>query len=215
MTDFFTPVQIQRAAFNLLITRVDEAVSNHAVALVLNEDFPFRELDPVSPTAIDLSGLELEEDPLDVVNYLDQLMYFAFEGAPDEVITSWADDFDKELSREALDRVKFMRENMPALSALWNAKNNSILPPLIDFNYEVATTLSGDRQVHLYLAAARITGLGTPDKTDMSRLRVQLWPSDVRILIRELKHLLSAHLMVLEDGEDGGEGDDEASEAHS
>jgi hypothetical protein len=217
MTDFFTPVQIQRAAFDVLIRRVDEAVSKHAVALVLNEDFPFRGLDPVSPTAIDLSGLELEQDPLDIVNYLDQLMYFAFEEAPDEVIASWANDFDKELSREAVDRVKFIYANMPALLELWNAKSNSILPPLINFGYDVTTTLSGNRHASLYFAVARIAETGRPDKTDVSRLRVQLWPSDVRILIRELEHLWSAHLMNLEGGEDGGEGngDDETSKANS
>lgn len=215
MTNFFTPVQIQRAVFELLILRVDEAVGRHAVALALNEDVPLRELDPVSPTAIDLTGIALDEDPLEIVNYLDQLLYFAFEGATDEIISSWASDYDKELSKEAVDRVKFMRANMSKLTSLWNAKNNSIIPPLVSFGFDFTDTPGAGRQAQLYLAAARITLSGRPDKTDMSRMRVQLWPSDVRVLVRELEHLWHAHLIGSERGEAGGESDDESNDSSS
>jgi len=85
MTDFYAPVRIPREMFDLLISRVDQAVGEHAVALLLNEDFPFRALDPISPTAIDLSGVILDDDPLDIIHYLDQLLYFAFEGVPNDI----------------------------------------------------------------------------------------------------------------------------------
>ncbi len=215
MTDFFTPVKIQRAVFELLIMRVDEAVGMHEVALTLNEDFPLRALNPVSPTAIDLTGIELDEDPLEVIDYLDQILYFAFDYTPNETIVSWAGEYDKELGKEAVDRVKFIRDNMVELSELWTAKSNSIVPPLISFAYDFTDTPEGGRQAQLYFSAARITLTGGPDKSDMSRLRVKLWPSDVRVLARDLEHLWHAHLTDLENGEDGDKIDDESNNAPS
>jgi hypothetical protein len=207
MTDFYTPVQIPRDQFDLLMARVDEAVGQHAVALILNEDFPVRALDPISVTSIDLSGLQLEENPLEIVEYLDQLMYFAFEAAPRQVIASWGNEDDRGLGEEAVDRALFMRTNMPKLFSLWESKSNSIIPPLIRFEYESATTSSGNRYANIYFATSRITQTGMPDKTDMLRMRMQLWPSDVRLLIREFEHLLDAHLTGVEGNEEGGEAD--------
>src|SRR5260370_2659216 len=89
MADFHTPVRIPREAFHELIARVDEGVGEHTVALLLNEDYPFRALDPINPTAIDFSGIALEEDPLGVVEYLDHLLYFAFERSSPEAIAYW------------------------------------------------------------------------------------------------------------------------------
>lgn len=215
MTNFFTPVQIKRAAFELLTARVDEAVGRHDVALTLNEDVPLRALNPVSSTAIDLTGIELDEDALEIVDYLDQLLYFAFVGTQDETVISWAGQYDKELSKEAVDRVKFIRTNMPELSDLWSAKDTSVVPPLVSFGYEFTDTPDYGRQAQLYIAASRITLTGRPDKTDMSRMRVQLWPSDVRILARDLEHLWHAHLMGSDHGEDGDESAHESNNAPS
>jgi hypothetical protein len=205
MTDFYTPVQIPRDAFDLLISRVDEAVGNHAIALVLNEDFPFRALDPIEMTSINFASIDLKEDPLDVVEYLDQLMYFAFEEAPREVIASWGNQDSRGLGDEAADRALFMRRNMPKLRSLWDSKSNALIPPLIHFEYDAATTASGDRYANIYFAASRISRTGAPDKSDMHRVRFQVWPSDVRLLIRELEHLAFAHLIDGDD-EEGGEG---------
>jgi hypothetical protein len=196
MADFATPVRIPRAAFDQLIARIDSAVGEYKVALWLHEDFPFRNLDPINPTAIDFSGIELDDDPLEVVENLDQLLYFAFESAPRNVIASWAVERNPDLEKEAVERVEAMRQNMPNLSNLWRAKNNSLIPPLVGFGYNI--TQEGEElppYVTLYVAAAKIdASAGAPDKSDISRVRVQLWPSDVRVLLRELAHIWDAHL---------------------
>jgi hypothetical protein len=215
MADFYTPVRMPRPAFEQLIARVDKAVGEHSVALVLSEDFAFRALDPIEPTAIDFRDIDIEK-PLEIVNYLDQLLYFAFEFAPEEVISSWADEYDSQLKGEAIERVTYIRDNMPQLSKLWNSKSDSIIAPMISFSYE--TTLLRDssmRCVNLYLSAGRIRDNGAPDKTDLVRMRVQLWPSDVRLLIRELQHLWGDHLNDSADEEEGGGVDDEANNAQS
>jgi hypothetical protein len=196
MADFSTPVRIPRAAFDQLIARIDEAVGEHDVALWLHEDYPFRNLDPITSTAIHFSDIELEDDPLDVVENLDQLLYFAFQFAPEKAITSWANEYDSDLEKEAVKRVEAIRKNMPNLARLWRAKNNSITAPLVEFTYDIVDPEGLNQPyVNLYIAAARIDSSdGLPDKSDISRLRVQLWPTDVRVLMRELAHLWDAHL---------------------
>ncbi len=195
MADFSTPVRIPRAAFDQLIARIDDAVGEHRVALWLHEDFPFRNLDPIMPTAIDFSGIELDDDPLEVVENLDQLLYFAFEAAPRSAIASWANEREPDLEKEAIERVEAIRQNMPNLSNLWRAKNNSLIPPLVDFTYDITENAEGPPRVTMYAAAAKINAAtGAPDKSDISRVRIQLWPSDVRILLRELSHIWDAHL---------------------
>jgi len=207
MADFYTPVRIPREAFHELIARVDQAVGEHTVALLLNEDYPFRALDPINPTAIDFSGIALEEDPLEVVEYLDQLLYFAFERSSREAIAYWAREENVELRDEAIERVKFIRGNMPQLADLWEAKSDSITPPLTGFAYETVN-VRGDElpRANIYVSAARIMPGGAPDKTDMLRLRIQLWPSDVRMIINELSHLWEAHLASSSNKPNGDDG---------
>src|SRR6266567_2395561 len=105
---------------------------------------------------------------------------------------------------------------MPQREALWQAKSNAIAPVLVGFEYDTAT-IGEHRRAELYLSASRITSTGAPDKSDMLRLRVQLWPSDVRLLLREFEHLWAAHLDESQegqesDGEDAG-GDARASQS--
>lgn len=194
VADFSTPVRIPRSTFEELITRIDVAVGEHGVALSLHEDFPFRSLDPVNPTAIDFTGLDLEDDPLDIVENLDQLIYFAFELASSEDVISWAKEYNSDLEAEAVERVELIRKKMPHLELLWSSKNNSLIPPLVELSYGIINSKRGDACV-VYLAAARISSsTGAPDKSDATRIRVQLWPSDVRMLMRELNHVWQAHL---------------------
>lgn len=204
MADFSTPVRIPRAAFDQIIVRIDDAVGEHGVALILHEDYPFRNLDPVTSTAVDFSEIELQDDPLDLVENLDQLLYFAFELASPRTVASWISEYDPNLEKEAVERVEVIRNRMPNLAKLWRAKNYSITAPLVEFNYDVVDADdTNEAYVNLYLAAARIDSSdGAPDKSDISRLRVQLWPSDVRILVREFAHLWHAHLSN-EQGDDG------------
>jgi hypothetical protein len=212
MADFSTPVRIPRAAFDQLIARIDDAVGKHDVALWLHEDYPFRNLDPVMSTAINFSEIQLEDDPLDVVENLDQLLYFAFELASPKAISSWVSEYDPDLEKEAVERVEAIRKSMPNLARLWRAKNNSVTAPLVEFTYDVVDA-DGLNQpyVNLYIAAARIDSSdGAPDKSDISRVRLQLWPSDVRVLMREFAHLWHAHLSGEQhehDGEEDGNGD--------
>lgn len=215
MADFYTPVRIPRPAFEQLITEIDKAVGEHSVALVLNEDVPLRALDPIDSDAIDFTNVAIE-NPLEIVNYLDQLLYFAFQFAPIEVITSWANDHDAELKDEAIERVAYIRRNMPKLANLWDSKSDSIIAPMTGFTYESGPLRDSNiRCANLYISAGRIRVGGAPDRTDMIRLRVQLWPSDVRILIRELEHLWNDHLADSPDEEDDGGNDAETNEAQS
>ncbi|HUY49686.1 MAG TPA: hypothetical protein VMV92_28880 [Streptosporangiaceae bacterium] len=215
MADFSTPVRIPRAAFDQLIARIDDALGKHNVALWLHEDYPFRNLDPISSTAIDFSGIDLQDDPLDVVENLDQLLYFAFELASRKAVASWVSEYDPDLEKEAVERVEAIRKSMPNLAKLWRAKTNSVTAPLVEFTYDVVDADgTNEPYVNLYMAAARIDSSdGAPDKSDISRVRVQLWPSDVRVLMREFAHLWHAHLS--DEHDQDGKGDVNGDQAGS
>lgn len=213
MVDFSTPVRMARPAFELMLARVDEAIARYDVALWLHEDYPFRSLYSVSSTAIDYSNINSDDDPQEIVNNLDQLIYFAFDDAPEEVVSSWIGEYDGDLEGEAIDRVNYARNNMPNLARLWSAKNNSIIRPLVEFGYDVNDSgSSATPRASIYIAASRIDmSDGTPDKSDIARLRVQLWPADIRVLINELNHLWQAHLSDGKSEEENGKGDEDGS----
>jgi hypothetical protein len=130
-----------------------------------------------------------------MIDDLDQVLFFAFEDAPEEVVRGWAREHDPALEEEAFRRVVFIRETMTNLGELWEAKSASIIPPLVGVKYDAIRDSDGRMTaLALYLAAARITDLGRPDLTDSVRLRVQLWPADVDMLIGELARLREDHL---------------------
>src|SRR5215813_9577295 len=101
MVDFSSPVRIPRLAFEQLLARIDEAVARYDVALRLHEDYPFRNLEPISSTAIDYSEIVVNDDPQEIVENLDQIVYFAFDETPNELIASWVKEYDADLEAEA------------------------------------------------------------------------------------------------------------------
>jgi hypothetical protein len=192
--DFFAPVTLPLPAFEKLVERVDDGIREHAIALVLHEDFPFRTLDILDPDHLDLDDLGID-DPSSQIDSLDQLLLFAFESAPERVIRAWAKERNEGLSDEAVKRVQLIRTSMPSLDELWNEKSNSIVPPLIGLSYDIIRDEQGRaKAATMYLSAGRISSTGRPDALDAVRLRLQLWPADIDLLIRELEHIRIDHL---------------------
>jgi hypothetical protein len=188
--DLYAPLRLPRPAFELLLVRLDEAVPKNAVRLLLHEDVSYRELVITRGDLVDLVDLKVES-PEAEVKFLDQVLLFAFENAPDEVIADWASSYDEELVDEAVSRVRFARENMPNLGELWREKSTSVVPPLVGFGFDVVHDKTGrGKSASLYLSAGRVSLFGRPDKSDMTRLRVQLWPDDVVFLVEGLTHML-------------------------
>lgn len=206
VADLFTPVRLPRPAFQDLVRQVDVGVADGKVMLALHEDFPFRELSVLHEGALHIDSMPTN-DVMTIVENLDQLLLLAFEHAPDDVVTNWASGRDESLIDEARDRVHFVRDNMPNLRNLWESKSDSILPPLVSFSYETIYDAKGDgAAVAVYMSAARVNGIGVPDRNDAVRLRVQLWPADVNMLIGELEHVRDTHFRNSSSG--GGEGND-------
>ena len=193
VANFFMPIGLPRAAFEALVLRIDDGVRRHLVALVLNEDFPYRALHILNDS-FNLGDVGVDDDPEEVVYLLDQILVFAFEDAPDEVIRSWAKENDETRQDEAVSRVLFVRNNMINVGKLWSAKSNSLTPPVTAFKYDVVRGDNGAPEaVVVYLAATRIDDMGRPDRTDSTRLRVQLWPADLQLIIDELEHVRNRH----------------------
>jgi hypothetical protein len=189
VVDFFAPIRLPFDAFEQLVSLTDQGVGSHAIALRLEEDLPFRALEIVQPL-----GEASPANFASLIDDLDQVLFFAFEGAPEEVIRAWARDRDMDLQEEALRRVEYVRKNMPNLADLWDEKSTSIVPPLVGLRYDLVCDGGGSvTAAIMYMSAARINGIGRPDLTDAIRLRFQLWPGDVDLLIAELQHLRDAH----------------------
>ncbi|MGW0507574.1 hypothetical protein [Micromonospora sp. NPDC003241] len=192
MFDFFAPVKIPRSAFERLVAQVDDGVGRNAIALVLHEDFPYRALHVVDE---DDFAIDRNDDFLPLVDMLDQILFFAFEQAPEGIVRSWAKGKDEELEDEAVQRVLHVRENMPNLASLWIQKSTSIVPPMIGMSHEIVRDEAGRGvAASLYLSASRISAMGRADLTSATRLRVQLWPADVNALIRELEDIRDSYL---------------------
>ncbi|WBB78789.1 hypothetical protein O7606_21660 [Micromonospora sp. WMMD882] len=192
MSNFFTPLTVPRAAFEEFVRKVDSAVGKHAIALALHEDFPYRALQVVGD-GCDLAVTGLD-DAEDLIDNLDQILFFAFEYAPEEVIREWASEHEEDLAGEAVSRVTHLRSGMPNLATLWREKSFAIVPPLTSFRYKLIHDAEGNpTSVIAYMSAGRISISGKPDSSDVTRLRVQLWPSDVQSLIEKLEHLRDDH----------------------
>lgn len=191
--DLAAPLKLPRDVFDSFIAEVDRLVATHDVALELTEDVPYRVLRFVGEQTYDLAGLGGEQSSR-MLDSLDQMTLFAFEAAPDDVIQKWGER-EARLGEEARARVRQMRETMVALAGLWSEKSNSVTPPLVGVRYEPIRESDGTiASWILYLSAARISLNGTPDRSDASKVRLQLWPADVQMLIDELQHMLSGHV---------------------
>lgn len=201
VVDLFEPVRLPRPAFEELVRQVDAAIENHSMGLILSEDAPYRSLQPlIGASKPEIPGII---DYGQIVDSLDQILLFAFEDAPDDVIERWARGKDEHLVEEAVSRVSFVRNNMPNLEELWTEKSSSIVPPLTGFKYDVLRDEYGTGiAAVVYLAASRVNIAGIPDSHDSTRIRLQLWPSDVQLLIDELEHLKSGHMSQKGGGQD-------------
>ncbi len=209
--DFFAPVRLPLETFNELISRTDEGVGNHTIALIISENVSFRALDIVRPESLGLHPSEYERVSK-MVDDLDQMLFFAFEDAPDEIVTEWASERDKSLAEEAVRRVRHIRREMINLSRLWEEKSTSIISPMIGVDYDVLHDEKGAAtSAIMYISAARIGGLGRPDLTDANRIRFQIWPADVEYLMNQLEHLRHAHFAK----GNRGEVEDESEESSS
>jgi hypothetical protein len=134
------------------------------------------------------------------------MMFFALEHAPDDVITEWATEHDVDLVNEAVERVGYIRKNMPNLTRLWQGKSTSVVPPMISMDYDVVHNSEGETTgACVYISAGRIAAIGRPDLTDANRIRFRLWPSDVEYLILQLERL--RHTYFVEAGQEGAKED--------
>jgi hypothetical protein len=210
MTDLFEPVRLSREAFVDLIKKVDQAFANNAAALVVDERYGLREVEVIDPTAAGFSD-ETWPELQPAVNYLDQLMLFAFDDAPDTVISTWAREYDSNLVHETIERVKIMRQAMPVLEGLWQAKSASVVPILNNFEYEVLTEIQqqGEMQepsVLAYLSVSRTGLYSRPDRNTIERVTFRLFASDIVLLKQALDHAFEHTQIVTSksEGEVGG-----------
>lgn len=196
MADMFEPIRLKGEEFSQLITGLERAFSRDAAALVVDERLPTAEVDVLDweETGLDEKAAERYRE---VVNYLDQVILFAFADAPDQVIHEWASYYDASLKDEALKRVEAIRSSMPVLRELWDAKASSVIPILTSVAYEIIAIEDEDdsaaRSVILSLSASKLSPLGRVDKNSTQSVTFRLWPSDLKILKREIDHVLSVH----------------------
>ncbi len=196
MADMFEPIRLKEEEFSQLIAGVERAFSRHAAALVLDERLPTAEVEVLDwdETGLDEKAAEKYRE---VVNYLDQVILFAFAEAPDQVVHDWASSYDASLKDEALKRVEAVRSSMPVLRDLWDAKASSIIPILSSVAYDIITVEGEDeriaRSVILSLSASKLGPLGRVDKDSTQSVTFRLWPSDLKVLRREIDHVLKAH----------------------
>jgi len=193
MADLFEPVRLEGPDFQNLLELLEKAFSVHAAALVANEQssVPTVEvLDRARTGLTDETWKRLQK----AVDYFDQMMLFAFEDAPDDLISRWARDYDESLQDEAVKRVSLIRDRMPTLRRLWEAKRSSVVPILSSFDYEVVRgTDSSDSNVLLAITVSRQPFLARSARSRTESITVRLWPSDIALLKREIDHILETH----------------------
>src|SRR5207302_9060183 len=87
-----------------------------------------------------------------IIRYLDQLLTFAFESAPDSVIARWAGNHEGLSAADVIDRVKRMRARMPVLARLWRSKSMSVLPQLAEPDFVLAAGPDADEEPYALLS---------------------------------------------------------------
>lgn len=185
MSDFFEPLRLDLDEFTELVQALDLGIGRSAVALVVDDRYGYRELEVFDPSAIGWSTEQWGRfEP--IVQDLDQLMVFAFADAPRSTIESWAKDASED-AQVALDKVQVMRDKMPRLAKLWQAKTDSIAPTLSSLRYELQSSpADGAGECTLYLSAS-ISGLtGRIVPGSVERVSMKLWPSDLARLKRTI-----------------------------
>jgi hypothetical protein len=196
MADLFEPLRLKTEEFSELITGLERAFSRHAAALINDERLQSPEVEVLDWKETGFSE-ETVEKFRQVVTYLDQLIVFAFADAPDEIVAEWAGRFDASLKDEAVKRVGIMRDDMPSLRSLWEAKTSSVVPLLGSVGYEVVTSeadgTANDKSLILSFSASKYSILGRVDTKSTQSITVRLWRSDLILLKREIEHVLKDH----------------------
>ncbi len=203
MADLFEPVRLEGTDFQNLLELLEKAFSLYAAALVADEQSPVPTIEILDQTRAGFTD-EAWERLQTAVESFHQMMLFAFEDAPDDLISRWARDYEESLQDEAVKRVRLIRDRMPTLRRLWESKRSSVVPILNSFDYEVIySSESSDANILLAITVSRQPFLARSARSRTDSITIRLWPSDVALLKREIDHILEAHFRL---GDQGGEG---------
>lgn len=207
VTSYFASLRLSDEVFGRLIIAIERGVSNRSI---------FLEVSPVdglcSPRVIKRDDFDRTlpeiQDASSVIFFMDQLLTYSFALAPDSAIRAWAARADSQLADVAIKRVATIRTDMPLTQALWQSKTRSLMPVLVETEFERVTInpswgtimheygdgwsedearVAGER-LHVTLSTIRgaLHG-GRLDTESLERTSFALWPSDLEALIEDLQ----------------------------
>jgi hypothetical protein len=181
VSDFFDPVRLDPESFDDLLQKLDLAFAQNQAALVMRDG-------PAAPEVVILTNeVGLTTSQSTASEFLDQLLFFGMTDAPDDVIRTWASNYDASLAEQAVERARALARSLPHVAAVWKTKSWSFAPQLARLRSEVVVGSDGEPRALLSLASALLRFGLQPDPFSRRELLVQLHPTDVAYLQAELE----------------------------
>jgi hypothetical protein len=191
------PLRLSDDEFHQLCQLVEEGLSSGELWLAARfESFsPFELQLKRATTLFDVVNDQTQSDRLqNALTFLDDLMFLAFERAPVDVIESWANQPNEDLSKIAVERVEYMGSTMPTLGRLWRAKLSSALPILGNVSYEFFMFARHSLpSAFMSFSTAKVRGLNISEQGG-GDLTIRLWADDLYRLRDQIDHILEKHV---------------------
>lgn len=151
--DSFSLIRASDKEFKTFVERLEVVFREGAAALTVDDDSGLVVVTAFDPTPLGISEDEWESFTHHII-HAGQLIFFATEGAPADVIGPWVKEYDEKLTDRTISRVRALAEGAPTLMRLWERRGESVLPNLGNIRYEVLTDKVGSRHVILRISNA-------------------------------------------------------------
>src|SRR6266536_442935 len=199
--DSFSLVRASDDEFRTFVERLEVAFRERAATLTVDDDSGL-----VVVTAFDTRRLKIPRKEWDSfthnLHHAAQLIFFAAEEAPPNIISQWAAEYDEKLADQAISRVKDLREGIPSLIKIWERRGTSILPTLGSVQYEVVTGKTGSQNIILRLFNSTSPPFSLATRPNRHDHRMSIIISLEKNDLAYLQWLLGKILKELEDGEE-------------
>jgi len=198
---FAGPVLLAEQPFLRYLKLLDDGLEAGQVALTADEPHGIWSLEILDPEAFEVAEDDLDE-LADFADALSQLILFAGNEAPDDVLVRWAKTMEVDADL-VIERVNLIRHNMPHLGRLWEEKTHAHMPILAGVFAE-AIRFDGSPRGLLKIAAVENRHTVVTEGTRQS-VTIEVWPDDLARLIVEMETLRYA---IMNSDDRTGEGED-------
>lgn len=193
--DQFAPIRLSDDDFRFLCSEIETGIAVSEIGLRPLFGSKINPFELYSQPGASVFSTVEDSDRLEdfetAMLFLDSVMLYAFEEAPDDVIRTWAEDFDAKMADDAVARVHLAASLLLNTKRLWESKTHSRLPILGRISYEfIQSDVLVEPSALVTFEPGRYIAFRI-ERDSHSEVTVRMWEDDVRDLRNSLDEILA------------------------